>query len=162
MVIGHGLPAWRIGVYSLRLLVQIDSGEDMRRHRSPGFTLIELLIVIVILGLLLSLVAPTMFSKVGSAQKKTAMAQMQMLSTAIDAYRLDTGSVPNALADLRTGSSPGWDGPYLPRDVPLDPWGNPYSYSANESDKAKPFSLLSYGKDGRPGGDGDNEDIVYQ
>ncbi len=132
------------------------------RRPLRGFTLIELLIVIVILGLLLSLVAPTMFSKVGSAQKKTAMAQMQMMSTAIDAYRLDTGAVPTSLNDLRNSSAPGWDGPYLPRDVPVDPWGNPYAYSASSDDPVKPFLLRSYGKDGRPGGDGDNEDIVYQ
>ena len=101
----------------------------MRRRPVRGFTLIELLIVIVILGLLLSLVAPTMFSKVGSSQRKTAMAQMQMLSTALDTYRLDTGVFPSQLSDLRAASVPGWDGPYLPRDVPSDPWGNPYVYS---------------------------------
>ena len=134
----------------------------MRRRRYRGFTLIELLIVIVILGLLLSLVAPTMFSKVGSAQKKTAMAQMQMLSTALDTYRLDVGSFPENLAELRAGKAPGWDGPYLPRELPLDPWGNPYVYAVESGDSATPYSLKSYGKDGRSGGDGDNEDIVYQ
>ena len=132
------------------------------RRRRRGFTLIELLIVIVILGLLLSLVAPTMFSKVGSSQRKTALAQMQMLSTALDTSRLDVGAYPNSLADLRTGSAPGWDGPYLPREVPVDPWGYPYAYSAESSDPAKPYSLSSYGKDGRSGGDGDNEDIIFQ
>ena len=86
-------------------------------RRVLGFTLIELL----------SLVAPTMFSKVGSSQRKTAMAQMQMLSTALDTYRLDTGSFPDSLNELRSGTAPGWDGPYLPRDVPADPWGNPYA-----------------------------------
>ena len=134
----------------------------MRRRPVRGFTLIELLIVIVILGLLLSLVAPTMFSKVGSAQKKTAMAQMQMLSTALDTYRLDTGVFPSQLSDLRAASVPGWDGPYLPRDVPSDPWGNPYVYSLETDDPAKPYSLKSFGKDGREGGDADNEDIIFQ
>lgn len=130
--------------------------------RLRGFTLIELLIVIVILGLLLSLVAPTMFSKVGSSQRKTAMAQMQMLSTALDTYRLDTGTFPSALADLRSGDVPGWDGPYLPREVPVDPWGNPYVYSAQSQNSDQPYSLRSYGKDGRAGGDGDAADIVFQ
>jgi general secretion pathway protein G len=134
----------------------------MRRHRVRGFSLIELLIVIVILGLLLSLVAPTMFSKVGSAQKKTAMAQMQMLSTALDTYRLDVGSFPDNLADLRSGKAPGWDGPYLPRELPMDPWGNPYVYSVQAENRGQPYLLMSYGKDGRQGGDGDNEDIVFQ
>jgi general secretion pathway protein G len=134
----------------------------MRRRPVRGFTLIELLIVIVILGLLLSLVAPTMFSKVGSAQKKTAMAQMQMLSTALDTYRLDVGSFPDNLADLRSGNAAGWDGPYLPRELPMDPWGNPYVYSVQADNPSQPYVLMSYGKDGRQGGDGENEDIVFQ
>jgi general secretion pathway protein G len=127
-----------------------------------GFTLIELLIVIVILGLLLSLVAPTMFSKVGSSQRKTATAQMQMLSTALDTYRLDVGSYPASLSELRSGTAPGWDGPYLPRELPKDPWGNPYVYSLDSADSSKPFKLLSFGKDGRAGGEGDAADIVFQ
>ena len=133
-----------------------------RPRRILGFTLIELLIVIVILGLLLSLVAPAMFSKVGSSQRKTAAAQMQMLSTALDTYRLDVGGYPKTLAELRSGTEAGWDGPYLPRELPSDPWGNPYVYSAANDNPAKPYSLKSYGKDGREGGDGDNEDIVFQ
>jgi len=134
------------------------------RPRSPlfGFTLIELLIVIVILGLLLSLVAPAMFSKVGSSQRKTALAQMQMLSTALDTYRLDVGSFPKNLAGLRTADVPGWDGPYLPRDIPLDPWGNPYVYTAEVKEGIAPYQLRSMGKDGREGGEGDAEDIVFQ
>ncbi len=127
-----------------------------------GFTLIELLIVIVILGLLLSLVAPAMFSKVGSSQRKTAMAQMQMLSTALDTYRLDVGDYPKTLAELRKGEAPGWDGPYLPRELPLDPWGNPYVYNLDPANASNPYTLKSYGKDGRQGGDGEGEDIVFQ
>ncbi len=134
----------------------------MRRPRARGFTLIELLIVIVILGLLLSLVAPAMFSKVGSSQRKTAMAQMQMLSTALDTYRLDTGAFPETLSELRQGEAPGWDGPYLPRELPMDPWGNPYAYESQSDDAANPYSLKSYGKDGKEGGEGDNEDIIFQ
>lgn len=134
----------------------------MRRRPVRGFTLIELLIVIVILGLLLSLVAPTMFSKVGSSQRKAALAQMQMLSTALDTYRLDVGSYPAALAELRAGTAPGWDGPYLPRDLPLDPWGNPYVYVLSKDDPIMPYSLKSFGKDGREGGESDSEDIVLQ
>ena len=133
-----------------------------RRLRGRGFTLIELLIVIVILGLLLSLVAPTMFSKVGSSQRKAAMAQMQMLATSLDTYRLDVGGYPESLAELRKSAKPGWDGPYLPREVPNDPWGNPYIYSLKSNDPNKPYGLMSFGKDGKQGGDGDNEDIVLQ
>jgi general secretion pathway protein G len=134
----------------------------MRPRRVRGFTLIELLIVIVILGLLLSLVAPTMFSKVGSSQRKAALAQMQMLSTALDTYRLDVGSYPVALNELRVGAAPGWDGPYLPRDIPTDPWGNSYVYALVADAKSSGYTLKSLGKDGRDGGEGDNEDILLQ
>jgi general secretion pathway protein G len=131
-----------------------------RRHLA-GFTLIEILIVIVILGLLISLVAPTMFSKVASSKRKTAEAQMQMLSTALDTYRLDLGKYPDKLEDLRSSSESGWDGPYMPRDIPADPWGNPYVYS-RDSDGAAPFTLKSLGAGGLPGGEGEEEDVVFQ
>ena len=134
---------------------------NLRIRLQAGFTLIELLIVIVILGLLLSLVAPTMFSKVSSSQRKTAMAQMQMLATSLDTYRLDLGDYPPNLAELRQSARPGWDGPYLPRELPMDPWGNPYQYQVPGEDN-QPFSLRSFGKDGAPGGEGDAEDIVFQ
>lgn len=126
-----------------------------------GFTLIELLIVIVILGLLASLVAPTMFSKVSSSQRNTAAAQMQMLQTSLDTYRLDMGDYPESLQELRQSDKPGWDGPYIPKAVPMDPWGNPYIYRT-PGDNGAPFYLASGGKDGQPGGEGDNEDIVHQ
>jgi general secretion pathway protein G len=130
-------------------------------RRVGGFTLIEILIVIVIMGLLISLVAPTLFSKVSSSQRKTAMAQMQMISTALDTYRLDIGSYPEDLEELRRSERPNWDGPYMPRDIPADPWGNPYVY-AKESDGEYPYSLKSYGAGGAPGGEDDEEDIVFQ
>jgi len=132
-----------------------------RAKSARGFTLIELLIVIVILGLLLSLVAPAMFSKVGSSQRKTAKAQMQMLATALDTYRLDIGGYPESLEELRKSTKAGWDGPYLPRELPPDPWGNPYVYKS-PGEGGVPYDLLSYGKDGKPGGTGDDEDIVQK
>ncbi|ASI97596.1 type II secretion system major pseudopilin GspG [Vibrio rotiferianus] len=126
-----------------------------------GFTLIELLIVIVIMGLLMSLVAPTMFSKVGSSKQKTAMAQMQMLSTSLDTYRLDIGRYPENLQELRSSTAPGWDGPYLPREIPKDPWNNDYIYTVPGKDGA-PYSLMSFGSDGQAGGNDEAEDIIYQ
>jgi general secretion pathway protein G len=131
-----------------------------RRHCS-GFTLIEILIVIVIMGLLISLVAPTLFSKVSSSQRKTTMAQMQMISTALDTYRLDIGSYPDKLEELRRSDRPGWDGPYLPRVIPADPWGNPYVYTL-KGDKEAPYGLSSYAAGGSPGGEDDEADIVFQ
>ena len=126
-----------------------------------GFTLIELLIVIVILGLLASLVAPTMFSKVSSSQRNTAAAQMQMMQTSLDTYLLDMGDYPATLEELRRSDKKGWDGPYLPKAVPMDPWGNPYVYRT-PGENGAPFYLASLAKDGQIGGEGDNMDIVHQ
>ena len=126
-----------------------------------GFTMIELLIVVVILGLLMSLVAPTMFSKVDSTKIKTARAQMQMLETSLDTYWLDMGDYPTKLDNLYRSSLPGWDGPYLPKAVPDDPWSNPYFYQSPGPD-GESFVLMSHGKDGRPGGEDDAADIVHQ
>jgi len=136
-----------------------------RRHgpkRPNGFTLIELLIVMVILGLLAALVAPKMFQKVGSSKQKAAKAQIAMFATALDAYRLDVGNYPDAdqgLEGLR--KNPGkdtWDGPYLPKDIPPDPWGKPYVYRfpGEHGD----YDLLSLGADGEEGGEGENADVA--
>lgn len=136
-------------------------GNNISSVRGKGFTLIELLIVIVILGLLMSLVAPTMFSKVGSTKTKTAAVQMEMISTALDTYRLDMGDYPSTLNELRSSTKPQWDGPYLPKDVPLDPWNNPYIYTV-PGENGQPYSMKSYGKDGVAGGEGENADVIYQ
>ncbi|PCH94205.1 MAG: type II secretion system protein GspG [Gammaproteobacteria bacterium] len=129
--------------------------------KNRGFTLIELLIVIVILGLLMSLVAPKMFSKVGSSKQKTALAQMQMLQTSLDTFRLDIGDYPNTLSELRASEKPNWDGPYIPKNVPNDPWGSPYVYQS-PGPNGEEFTLMSYGKDGNVGGKDENEDLVHQ
>ena len=129
-------------------------------ERHFGFTLIELLIVIVILGLLMSLVAPTMFSKVDSTKIKTAKAQMHMLETALDTFRLDMGVYPKSLDDLLQSEETGWDGPYLPKKLPNDPWGNPYRYTS-PGPEGEPFLLLSWGKDGQPGGDESGADVIH-
>jgi general secretion pathway protein G len=139
------------------------AGETTMRCKRDehGFTMIELLIVVVILGLLMSLVAPTMFSKVDSTKIKTARAQMQMLETSLDTYWLDMGEYPTKLDNLYRSSLPGWDGPYLPKAVPDDPWSNPYFYQSPGPD-GEPFVLMSHGKDGRQGGEDDAADIVHQ
>ncbi|MDO6426493.1 type II secretion system major pseudopilin GspG [Thalassotalea sp. 1_MG-2023] len=130
-------------------------------YRNRGFTLIELLIVIVILGLLMSLVAPKMFSKVGSSKQKTALAQMQMLQTSLDTYRLDIGDYPTTLSELRSSEKPNWDGPYIPKAVPNDPWGNAYHYKS-PGPNGEEYLLMSYGKDGELGGKDEDEDLVHQ
>jgi general secretion pathway protein G len=131
------------------------------KSRINGFTLVELLIVIVIMGLLASLVAPQMFSKVSSTQRKTAIAQMQMLQTALDTYRLDMGGYPNNLNELVQSQNQAWDGPYLPKNVPADPWGTPYFY-ISPGPNGKPFELTSFGSDKQLGGDEDDADIIHE
>lgn len=128
-----------------------------------GFSLIELMIVMVIIGLLASLVGPKMFGKLGKAKQGTAKAQIEMLSAALDSYRLDVGVYPAALVNLV--NNPGgaeeenWDGPYLTKaSLPKDPWGNDYLYEFPGENGE--FDLYSYGADGAPGGDGENADVV--
>lgn len=127
--------------------------------KRQGFTLIELLIVIVILGLLMSLVAPKMFSKVDSSKRKTALAQMQMLQTSLDTYRLDIGNYPVSLGELRASEKTNWDGPYISKAVPDDPWGRPYIYQA-PGPNGEDYVIMSYGKDGKAGGEDENQDLV--
>ncbi len=121
----------------------------------------ELMIVLIILGLLGSLVAPKLFSKVSSSKKKTAVAQMQMFETAIDTYRLDIGTVPSRLEDLRSSNNPNWDGPYLPKAIPMDPWGKPYVYTVPGAN-SMPYGIKSYGLDGQEGGKDENADVIHQ
>ena len=127
-----------------------------------GFTLIELLIVMIILGLLGALVAPKLFQKVGSSKQKAAKAQIGMIGTALDALRLDIGRYPTTdegLAALRKnpGQNNGWDGPYLPKEIPNDPWGKPYIYRA--PGEHGDYDLYSLGADGQEGGEGENADV---
>ncbi|MDX2370006.1 MAG: type II secretion system major pseudopilin GspG [Colwellia sp.] len=131
----------------------------MRKNR--GFTMIELLIVIVILGLLASLVAPKFFSQLSTAERGIASAQMNAFETALDTYRLDMGSYPEKLEQLRIGDQPRWDGPYLPKAIPMDPWGSPYIYTI-PGDEGAPYKIQSYGADGKQGGVDNNEDIVHK
>lgn len=131
--------------------------------RPRGFTLLELLVVVAIIGLLVGYVAPRYFSQVGKSEVATAKAQMDAFEKALDQYRLDTGRYPatelglNALL-VRPNNEPKWNGPYLKKAVPLDPWGNPYQYKS-PSDKGD-FEIVSYGKDGQPGGTGEAADIT--
>lgn len=133
----------------------------MKKQRMSGFTLIELMIVIVILGLLASLVAPEMFSKVGSTQRKVAKTQMLNFDTALEIFRLDVGDYPSTLEELRVSQKPGWDGPYFKKKIPQDPWNKDYIYRT-PGDSGQGFYMASYGKDGQIGGEGDNEDIIHQ
>jgi len=127
-----------------------------------GFTLLELLVVVAIIGLLVGFVAPRYFGQIGKSEVTAAKAQIDALEKALDQYRLDTGHYPSTELGLgallqRPQNEPKWNGPYLRKSVPPDPWGRPYQYRA-PGEKGE-FDLLSYGKDGTPGGSGENADI---
>lgn len=129
-----------------------------------GFTLVELLVVLAVLGLLISIVGPRAIGYLGGARSDTARIQMETFATALDLYRLDMRKYPSAEAGLNAlvnapAGAAGWRGPYLNKDeVPLDPWDNAYIYQSPGPD-GKPYRLLSYGADGKEGGDGEDADI---
>jgi len=131
-------------------------------NRPQGFTLLELLVVVVIIGLLAGYVAPRYFSQVGKSEIQVAKAQIESLEKALDQYRLDMRRYPSAEEGLhalvaKPENAPAWSGPYLKKAVPSDPWGHPYVYRT-PGQKGE-FEILSYGRDGKPGGSGDDADI---
>jgi general secretion pathway protein G len=133
-----------------------------RKPRTHGFTLIELLVVVVIIGLLAGFVAPRYFGQVGKSEVAVTKAQIDALEKALDQFRLDTGHYPSreqglkALVD-KPVNEPKWSGPYLRKAVPLDPWGKEFVYKI--PGEKTDFELVSYGRDGQPGGSGENADI---
>lgn len=133
------------------------------RLAQHGFTLLELLVVMVIIGLLAGYVGPKYFAQIGKSEVKVAKDQVDALGKALDQYRLDTGYYPSTeqgLAALMTkpANEQKWDGPYLTKAVPSDPWGRPYLYK-NPGEHGE-YDLLSLGKDGQVGGDRENADIT--
>jgi len=135
----------------------------INNHKISGLTLLELLIVMVLIGLLATLVGPALFKRVGASRQKTAMAQISLLETALKTFKLDVGRYPTTEEGLkalvaRPEEVKFWDGPYLEKDVPDDPWGNPYLYKS-PAEKAE-YEITSTGADGRIGGEGENKDIA--
>jgi general secretion pathway protein G len=121
--------------------------------------LIEILIVVVIIGLIASLVAPNLLKNLTRSKREIAKAQIEMLSSAIKTYMKDVGECPGSLEELLHSDKKGWNGPYLAKEkVPLDPWNKPFVYKCPGDHGA--FDLFSYGADGKEGGERDNEDIV--
>lgn len=132
---------------------------------AAGFTLLELLVVVTIIGLLAAYVGPKYFSQLGRSEQGVAKAQIEAFARALDTYRLEVGRYPtteeglNALLS-KPASAARWNGPYLQKAVPDDPWGHPYLYRS--PGVSGDFEITSYGKDGQPGGTGDAADVTYQ
>lgn len=130
---------------------------------SSGFTLLELLVVMVIIGLLAGYVGPKLFGQIGKSEVKVTRAQIDGFTKALDQYRIDTGHYPaneQGLAALvaQPAGETKWAGPYLAKGVPKDPWGNDYRYAS--PGEHGDYDLQSFGRDGRPGGEGEDADIV--
>lgn len=135
----------------------------MAIRREAGFTLLELLVVMVIIGLLVGYVGPKYFSQVGKSEVKAAKAQINAFEKALDQYRLDTGRYPSTELGLkalveRPTTEPKWQGPYLAKAVPPDPWGNPYQYL--QPGQHGEYDLWSFGQDGQPGGTAEAADVT--
>jgi len=134
------------------------------RRARRGFTLLELLVVLVVLGLLVSIVGPRYFSQLGKSEGKAAQTQIASVVKALDMYRIDLGKYPSteqglAALSVAPANEPRWRGPYLAKVVPPDPWGRAYVYKS-PGDTGE-FDLMSFGKDGAPGGAEENADISY-
>lgn len=139
----------------------------MTRARHRGFTLLEVLVVIVVIALLATFVAPSLFRNVDNAKVATARAQIESFATALDTYRLDNGRYPTTAQGLdalwqKPAVDPpaNWREPYVRKAIPLDPWGRAYVYVAPGTVNPSGYDLLSYGADGKEGGEGDNADIT--
>ncbi len=138
------------------------------RSNTGGFTLLEMLVVLVIIGLIAGLVGPRLFSKVDSSKVQTAAVQIKLLRGSVETLRMDVGSYPSPEVGLALLVTPPadpalrtrWKGPYLDEAVPLDPWGQPYQYQV-PGEEGRPFSIISLGADGKPGGEGNDADIGH-
>ena len=132
--------------------------------KHSGFTLLELLVVLVILGMLVSYVGPKYFKQIGKSETQVAHAQIEAFDKALDQYRVDAGHYPTtdqglAALFVQPAGEAKWHGPYLKKAVPVDTWGKAYIYTSPGAN-GRDFDIVSYGKDGQPGGTDDNADIV--
>lgn len=140
------------------------SNKQGGRGRQAGITLIEMLVVVTIIALFAGLVVPRMLRRTDAARITAVRAQINAFMTALGAYKLDTGTFPTTEQGLqalrvRPQGVTQWQGPYLPQEIPLDPWGRPYVYRYPSEHGDEP-EIISYGADGQPGGEGINADIV--
>jgi general secretion pathway protein G len=137
--------------------------KESMRQKERGFTFFEILVVITIIGLLAALVGPKLWSKISGSKQVAAKAQIELFGTALDAFRLDIGKYPTteeglkALREKPSGAD-NWAGPYLPKEIPNDPWKKPYAYKS-PGDHGD-YDIISYGSDFVEGGDGEAQDVV--
>jgi len=134
------------------------------RRQQAGFTLIEIMVVMVIIGLLMALVGPNLIRRSEVAKTQAATIQIEQLGTVLDTFRLDVGRYPTTQEGLAVlmAQPPGmarWNGPYVKKAVPSDPWDRAYHYRS-PGESGRPYDLYSLGADGAPGGSSDARDIT--
>jgi general secretion pathway protein G len=131
-------------------------------NNERGFTLVEIIVVMVMIVLLASLVAPKVFPKLGKGKQSAAKAQIELLGQALDQFKMDSGRYPTAEEGLQAlVRNPGiakWEGSYLKKSIPNDPWDRAYQYKV--PGEHGDYDLLSCGRDGAPGGEGEDKDVV--
>ena len=139
----------------------VTAGRDKTDDGEAGFTLMELLVVLVIVGLLAAFVGPILYNRIAPAKETVARSQIESFATALDSYLIDIGRYPTTeqgLQALRADPGlPGWSGPYIRKDIPLDPWGHSYIYRA--PGRSGGYEIVSYGGDGLEGGADEDGDI---
>ncbi len=133
------------------------------RQKEKGFTFFEILVVVTIIGLLAALVGPRLWGKISGGKQTAAKAQIELFGTALDAFRLDIGRYPTSEEGLKAlrekpSSADNWSGPYLPKEIPLDPWKNAYVYRC--PGEHGEYDIISFGADKVEGGEGENQDVV--
>jgi general secretion pathway protein G len=155
----------RISIYDMIYQSKQGNGIMIKNMKiagnGKGFTLVELLVVMVIIALLAALVGPRLFPKLGKGKQSACSAQIELIGQGLDHFRLDVGRYPTTQEGLNAlmanSGIEKWDGPYLKKALPSDPWGKPFQYQCPGSHGE--YDLFSYGRDGAPGGEGEDKDV---